>query len=256
VHLVNLADGSDRLMATVPSDVNIIALQRWSSIDFLIECRLWLSSRTHAYAPLSPESGAFDRVLELSQSPQGIARSPDGRRMAFDVIQTDGAPERDIRVCDLTSEECVTVEHPANDFLPFWTPNGRLLFNSDRGRTIGIWGMDMRNLEPSSSPELVADLGRAWLGALGFTQAGVLFHTKRVGDFDVYSASLDAPGRMATPSHLSSRAAGMIKGPAWSADARLLEPQWHRRDRCGDRSLALALDGTTGSPGLRGRSLT
>lgn len=200
----------------------MLRLQLWSSTDDLIECRLWLSSRTHAFALLSPESGAFNRVLELPQSPQGIARSRDGRLIAFDVLQTHGAPERDIRVCDLTLKACATVAHPANDFLPFWAPDGRLLFNSDRGRTLGIWGIDLRNLEPSSSPELVADLGRAWLSALGFTQAGVLFHTKRVGDFDVYSASLEASGRMVTPSRLSTRAAGMIKGPAWSPDGQWL----------------------------------
>jgi eukaryotic-like serine/threonine-protein kinase len=222
VHVINLNEGSDRFVAAVPSDVSMLRLERWSSTDDLIESRLWLSSRTHAFALLSPESGAFDRVLELPQSPQGIARSPDGRRIAFDVLQADGAPERDIRVCDLTSKACATIAHPASDFLPFWTPDGRLLFNSDRGRTIGLWGMDVRHLEPSSSPELVADLGRAWLSAFAFAASGKLFHSKRVGDFDVYSATFESPDRLVTHARLSSRAAGMIKGPAWSADGHWL----------------------------------
>ena len=143
--------------------------------DGRLECRFWLRSGGHAFALISPESGDVERRFELSQSPQGISRSPQGDRFAFDVLQSANAPERDIRVCEIKSNRCETLSHPANDFIPFWTPDGRLLFNSDRGRTIGIWGAEMANLLPSSPAELILDLGRSWVGPFGFSREGVLF---------------------------------------------------------------------------------
>ena len=222
LYLLRVNDGSERQLTTLPDDVASVQLQSWSLFDGRLECRFWLRSGGHTFALLSPESGKIERRFELAQSPQGISRSPQGDRLAFDVLQAVNAPERDIRVCEIKSNRCETLSHPANDFIPFWTPDGRLLFNSDRGRTIGIWGTDMTDLHPSSPPELILDLGRSWIGPFGFSRAGVLFFSKRVGDFDVYTGSIDSPVGDITPVRLSSRAADMNKAPVWSPDGKWL----------------------------------
>jgi serine/threonine protein kinase len=222
IQILRVNDASERQLTTLPADVASVKLQSWSIADGLLECRFWLRGAGHAFALLSPESGAVKRRFDISQSPQGISRSPHGDRLAFDVLQSSNAPERDIRVCEMSSNRCETLSHPANDFIPFWTPDGRLLFNSDRGRTIGIWGVEMVNLLPSGPAELILDLGRSWVSPFGFSRAGILFYSKRVGDFDVYTGSVDSPTGDITPVRLSSRAADMNKAPAWSPDGQWL----------------------------------
>lgn len=222
LYVLRVSDGSQRQLAALPADVAMVRLQSWSISDGRLECRFWLRGGGHAFALLSPESGQVELRFEIAQSPQGISRSPQGDRLAFDVLQAVNAPERDIRVCEIKSNRCETLPHPANDFIPFWTPDGRLLFNSDRGRTIGIWATEMADLHPSSPAELILDLGRAWIGPYGFSRDGVLFYTKRVGDFDVYTGSVDASAGDITPVRLSSRAADMNKAPAWSPDGQWL----------------------------------
>ena len=57
--------------------------------------------------------------------------SPDGTRVAFDVLDPNGA---DIWIHDLErGTERILTTDPANDFAPLWTPDGeRVVFRSDR----------------------------------------------------------------------------------------------------------------------------
>ena len=61
--------------------------------------------------------------------------SPDGRHVVFDSGQKDSS-KRDIHILSTDgSREAVLVEHPADDFVLGWTPDGKyLIFASEIGR--------------------------------------------------------------------------------------------------------------------------
>ena len=62
--------------------------------------------------------------------------SPDGRFIAFDQQARGGAARPDIFVVASDgSRKTPLVQHPANDLLIDWSPDGRyILFSSDRWR--------------------------------------------------------------------------------------------------------------------------
>jgi len=78
IYLLRVNDGSERQLTTLPADVTSVRLQSWSMYDGRLECRFWLRSGGLAFALISPESRDVERRFELSQSPQGISRSPQG----------------------------------------------------------------------------------------------------------------------------------------------------------------------------------
>ena len=160
-------------------------------------------------------------AFELKDTPQVIHVSPDGRYLAADVLQTPGAPERDIRVCDLTSGGCeMAVSHPANDLAPRWAPDGRLFFMSDRSGTMGLWAVERAGVHPWASTELIRDTGRGVPSVRGFG-GGVMFYDVRVNDDDVYSALLTgSPDQPPAAVRLSPRAVDRNMTPVWSPDGK------------------------------------
>jgi serine/threonine-protein kinase len=224
VRTIETSGSGERLLMTAPDDVANIGLNEWSAHDQQIVSRIWRRNGTSAAALISPASGSMDVLLEFDGLPQGFSRSPDGRLLAYDVRQTADGPERDIRVCDLTTGGCEAIAaHPAIDVMPVWAPDGRLLFNSDRAGTMGLWAVTLAGLRAAASPELLRDTGRALLSVTGFGPDGLVFYTLRFGDFDVYSASLDTSASPAiTPVRLSPRAVDVNLSPAWSPDGKSL----------------------------------
>ena len=142
--------------------------------------------------------------------------------LAFDFLQSPGGPERDIRVCDLETRACEAVAtHPAIDAQPVWAPDGRLLFNSDRAGTMGLWAVELSGLRQVAAAELVRDTGRGRMVARGFGPNGLLYYTLESGGFDIYSASLDVPtGQELTAVRLSPRAVDVNRTPVWSPDGQ------------------------------------
>ena len=192
VRVIDTRDGGERQLLSLPPDVGNIALNEWAAHDQQIVARILRRDQTQAAATLSIEAGSLTAIAEFEGPAQGFSRSPDGRMLAFDTLQTAGSAERDIRVCDLAAHTCQTVAgHPAIDVLPIWAPDGRLLFNSDRSGTMGLWAVALDGLRQKSAPELIQDSGRGRMSVAGFGPDGLLFYTLTHGDFDVYSASLE-----------------------------------------------------------------
>jgi Tol biopolymer transport system component len=164
---------------------------------------------------------AFD-----SQAPQRPRFSPDGRFVAYGFPQGPGAEERDIFVMTVDgSRETPLVQHPANDNMADWTPDGRrIVFGSDRSGTMGAWWTAVAEGRPRGAPELLKpDMGQDTF-PMGFTQDGSFYYWARTGMRDVYVAELDlATGRrLAGPSLATQRYAGSNSRPDWSSDGRQL----------------------------------
>ncbi len=99
--------------------------------------------------------------------------SPDGRYVVYDSPQSENSPNRDIFLLATDgSHEMTLVEHPANDFAPFWAPDGnRIVFASDRSGSMGVWVLEVVDGKPKGSPQLISDnLDGMW--PLGLTQNG------------------------------------------------------------------------------------
>jgi Tol biopolymer transport system component len=157
--------------------------------------------------------------------------SPDGRFIAYDRWPNPEAKQSDIFLLSAqTGKETPLVQHPANDFFPVWTPDGKaVLFTSDRSGTLGLWLQQVSDGKPAGAPQLVKpDAGRMY--PMGFTQKGQFFYGLDAGANEVYIASLDIrTGELReAPAALSQRYVGSNSAPAWSPDGKYLAYRSHR----------------------------
>ncbi len=118
--------------------------------------------------------------------------SPDSRYVVYDFPQSEGSPNSDIFLLATDgSRETTLLEHPAEDFAPFWTPDGnRIVFASDRSGSVGIWVLDVFDGKPKGSPQLIRQ-NLNGMTPLGLTQDGSYYYGLIPGDGDVYVATLE-----------------------------------------------------------------
>jgi Tol biopolymer transport system component len=173
-----------------------------------------------------PVTGGAPQVLEELgwSAPYGLAFSPDGRYIAFDVAAREGSASRDIHVRAVDGgASSAVVTHSANDYLLGWSPDGHIFFSSERGGTPGVWRVRVTAGRASAAPELVRpDLWR--VAGVGFDDHGRFYYTAGIGSRDVHVASLDpATGRLVVPLAMAvPREPGGTWSPAWSPDGRSL----------------------------------
>lgn len=163
--------------------------------------------------------------------PLKMSLSPDGRFIVYDFPPQENSPNRDIFLLAADgSRETPLVQHPANDLVPFWTPDAsRVLFASDRTGGMALWGLSVKEGKPAGSPELLRpDVGR--ILPLGFTENGSFYYGLNAGMTDVYVAELDlATGTVLSPPvPVAPRYVGSNTSPDWSLDGNFLIYQSER----------------------------
>lgn len=157
--------------------------------------------------------------------PGRMAFSPDGRFVAYDLRQADDAFEADIFVLAVDgSRQAAAIQHPANDQLVAWLPDGRILFSSDRLRAEGLWSVAMSGGKAAGQAQLVkADFGRTI--PLRVTSGGTLYYGVVTSLSEVYTATLDSPrGTISEPKSIGERflGTGMRWFATWSPDSEWL----------------------------------
>jgi beta-lactamase regulating signal transducer with metallopeptidase domain/Tol biopolymer transport system component len=183
---------------------------------------------------LSAADGSL-RVIKTFERdvPARIRLSPDGRTLAYDYPPQADAPERDIfLLASDGSRETRLVQHPADDLVAGWAPDGQqLLFASDRGGALGVWRVRIAEGRSQGAPELAMREMGDW-SPLRLTRDGSLYYGLRAGIADVYTTTLDpATGRLlAPPQPVNPRRVGFNSSPAWSPDGRSLAYQTKERD--------------------------
>ena len=172
------------------------------------------------------------RVLESFgwQGPSGMSLSPDGRFIAYDRLEREGASTRDIYLLRTDgSREVALVRHSADDHFPMWTPDGTgVLFLSDRTGVSGAWVIPVQDGGPAGAPQLSAE---SFDGSpMGFTESGALYYGRQTGIEELYTATLDTEsGRLVeAPGPVAERFVGSNNQPDWSPDGLLLSYTSHR----------------------------
>ena len=214
-------------------DVGVVAVREieWSPDGGRVLALLQTRDRTNQIALVSVTDGSV-RVLKTLdwRDPWKMSFSSDGRYIAYDFPPDEKAPQRDLFVLAVGGNGSATpvVEHPANELLLGWAPDGRtILFLSDRTGTMDAWIARVVDGKPQGAPVMVKkDLGLAW--PMGFTRNGSYYYGLQTGMTDVYvarleAASIAAPGKpagAATP--VADRMLGSNRSPDWSPDGRFL----------------------------------
>ena len=197
----------------------------WSPDGKYILTTLYSDPMKFQIALISTVDGAVRVLKPLDWFPTKLKFSPDGRYIAYDLGQPRDSGNRDIILLSADgSRETRLIDHPADDQLLGWTPDGKhILFASDRSGTMSAWMIRVVDGNAQGSPELVKpDIGQ--IVPIGFTPAGSFYYGLAIGAGDVYTAEFDlVNGKVLTePQIATQRYVGWNSSPAWSPDGRYL----------------------------------
>jgi Tol biopolymer transport system component len=154
-----------------------------------------------------------------------MSLSPDGRYIAGTYLPSEDSANRDIFLLSIDGDrETKLVEHPADDVLIGWSPDGRqVLFTSDRTGSIGIWFAHISDGKAEGMPEFLrGNLGN--IQPLGMTRDGKLYYGGSSGSSDVFVAPIDsATGKvMGQPEKAFRKYETFNSTPDWSPDGQFL----------------------------------
>jgi Tol biopolymer transport system component len=173
---------------------------------------------------ISASDGSIRQIRDIGKEyPGKFDVSPDGRLLAYDLPQTHDTKTRDIFLLDLNeNREIRLAEHPADDRLLGWTPNGQwILFASNRSDKWDAWLLGIRDGMPAGPPRLAkANLGD--VGAVGFASNGDYYFSIYDLRKNVYVARFDlAKGTVVSPP-TPLQPIGKSCEPVWSPDGQHL----------------------------------
>ncbi len=185
-----------------------------------------LAPRSHCIMLVSVADGSI-RGLESPHGRHGYfpSLSPDGLYVTYDSPQSGDSSKRDIFLLATDgSHQMALVEHPADDFAPFWTPDGnRIVFASDRSGSTGIWVLEVVDGKLKGSAQLVSD-NLDGMTPKGLTQDGSYYYGLQGRTNDIYFADLDPEtGKVVKPPYKAVQTfEGLNKEPDFSPDGKRL----------------------------------
>jgi Tol biopolymer transport system component len=154
-----------------------------------------------------------------------FAFSPDGKYIAFSFMQDEDTQNRDIFLMSVDDkQETKLIEHPMNDSLLGWSPDGKwILFSSNRTGSTDAWVVRVDQGKPIQAPEMVKkDLGH--IEPMGFTRSGSFFYGLENRVSDIYELEIDTEsGKVKSPPVKTTlRYEGSNRSPDYSPDGKYL----------------------------------
>ncbi|HEV2492541.1 MAG TPA: tetratricopeptide repeat protein [Terriglobia bacterium] len=225
-------DGSAPRILYSAKGVLFLGAGDWSPDGKYILTSIYRKPSSWQIALISVADGSIRVLKTLDWFPTRGKFSPDGRYIAYDLAQEQDSGNRDIFLLAADgSREIRLVQHPADDQLLGWTPDGNsILFASDRSGSMSAWAIRVADGKPQGSPELVKpNIGQVL--PIGFTRSGSFYYGLVVGTIDIYTADFDpAAGKVLTPpQNATQRFVGSNSSPAWSPDGQSLAYISHNR---------------------------
>ena len=148
------------------------------------------------------QDGSIEKIRDMGDAyPKKLDISPDGRFLAYDHPQAENTSKRDVFLLDLRENRQIRLaEHPADDRLLGWTPDGRrILFASNRSDKWDAWLLGISDGIPAGTP-LLAKVNIGDVGAVGFASNGDYYFSIYDLRENVYVARLDlAKGTLVSP---------------------------------------------------------
>jgi Tol biopolymer transport system component len=128
------------------------------------------------------------------------------------------------------------VEHPANDFVMGWAPDGKsVLYASDRNGALGFWSIQIAEGEPHGDPKLVKpDIGP--VAPLGFNGEDSFYYSLQHKLYDIYFTELDPEKgeTVAPPEKAIRRSEGYNLTSSYSPDgSSVIVVHWNADDHKG-----------------------
>jgi len=217
-------DGSEPRVIYRNEEITDIAVEDWSPDGQHILAIFSKRDRTRQTVLVSVADSSV-RVLRTHSSASRMRFSPDGQWIVYNFAPEEESPARDIYLLPTDgSGGMPLVEHPANDIVLGWAPDGKsVLFASDRADTSGAWAIQVVDGRPRGVPELVKpDIAPIAVHWLGLTRDGTYYYGQSAWVSDVYIATLDPlTGTLQPPQKLVSHV-GLDTSPDWSPDGRYL----------------------------------
>jgi len=151
--------------------------------------------------------------------------SPDGKFAVYSKVPTLEEGSRDLFLLDIESlKEVPLIDHPADDYAGFWTPDGRwIVFLSSRGGTTGLWAIRFKDGQPLGEPRLILDR-LPDIVPKGFDKQGAFYYAGWKSGSNVYTAVFDFEKNavLAAPEILESKYEGRNVSADWSPDGTRL----------------------------------
>jgi Tol biopolymer transport system component len=223
------SDGSNPRVIYPSEELEFIRPADWSADGKRILAALFRKDKPLQFGLVSVADGSV-RILKTLEArdpylSSGPLFSPDGRYVAYSFPPRDDAAEQDISLLTIDGRhEVALVQHPANDYLLGWSPDGKkVLFASDRAGTIDAWVIDVAEGKPQGVPQLVRrDMGS--ISPMGLTQKGCLYYATPGLVYDIFTITLDpATGKIITPPNKDALPyEGYNMSPDWSHDGKYL----------------------------------
>jgi len=215
-----------------------MVLKDWSANGKHIVARFGDKTITREIAFISVEDGTRRVVKKIdSRLDRGtsMSLSPDGQYLAYSLEQEPSSVKRDIFLLAVDGgSDTPLVEHPADDFVLGWSPDGhRLIFASDRNGPMGVWVLPVADGKAQGEPQVV-NLQMGSFSPLGLTRDGSLYYSIYSGWAAVYVTELDPEtGKvLRQPQRVFREFEGSnYRGPDWSADGRYLVASSKRLDQ-------------------------
>lgn len=151
--------------------------------------------------------------------------SPDGRFIAYSIPVGGNAFNKDIMLLSVEDQkEVPLVEHPANEDLLGFTPDGaHVLFSSDRRGSTDAWMIPVSSGRAAGAAVMLIK-GAGGIEPLGFTTEGAFYYATGGPEANVYIAELDPKtGRVVkVPEEPIPHLGRESHSPAYSPDGRQL----------------------------------